>query len=258
MTGYIVFAGVNINFIEDEIKITKNRNYNTNAYVGANEGSDTHFVSGNGRVITFKSICKFNEESQHNNPHRINDYINLVNENKDKAKVLTSPSKSNINGNYICTGFDYTEDTMGNYNIDWEFTEVIKFNVTKKTFRVWGKSASTTSSTNKKKKTTTKKSGANNLSSNVKYLLKTCSTMKRKHEGKKCVISLQKFLQSKGYYKGYKVDGVYGIYTFNAVKGLQKKFNLKATGNWDKATRSYFQKKYKYPTSVSKKKSKKK
>ena len=36
MTGYIVFAGVNINFIEDEIKITKNRNYNTNAYVGAN------------------------------------------------------------------------------------------------------------------------------------------------------------------------------------------------------------------------------
>ena len=146
------------------------------------------------------------------------------------------------------TGFDYTEDTQGNFICDWEFTEVMKFNVTAKTFRVWGKA---TSSTNKTKKATTK-TAKNSLNSNVKYLLKTCGTMKKGSTSKKCVKSLQKFLQSKGYYKNYKVDGLYQIYTEKAVKSLQKQYKLKATGQWDKNTRAYWQKKYKYPTTTKK------
>ncbi|AMK16327.1 peptidoglycan-binding domain-containing protein [Methanobrevibacter olleyae] len=244
MAGHIVFAGININNIIDDISVKKTQEFNTSPYVGAN-GSTTNHISSNGRVISFKNIVKHDEQSPHCRGHRINDYKYLAETFNKKSKVLTSPSKSKINGNYICTGFDYTEDTQHNYIIDWEFTEVIKFNVTRKTFRVWGKAVS---SSKKSKKTTTKQSGAYNLNSNVKYLLKTCPTMSKGHKGKKCVKSLQKFLQSKGYYKNYKVDGLYQIYTAQAVKSLQKKFKLKVTGKWDKATRTYFQKKYKYPT----------
>lgn len=250
MEAQIVFNGVNIHYIINEIKIEKPQQHNTSPYIGT-KGSTTNYVSSNGRVITFKSLCKHDEMSFHNRGHRINDYIHLADNYNKTPKVLTSPSKSKLNGNYICTGFEYTEDTKGNYIIDWEFTEVIKFNVTKKTFRVWGKSVS---SSNKAKKTTTKKSSSSNISSNVKYLLKTCGTMKKGHSGKKCVKSLQKFLQSKGYYKNYKVDGLYQVYTEQAVKQLQKKFKLKATGQWDKNTRAYFQKKYKYPTTTKSKK----
>ena len=244
MAGYIGFADNNINNIINEIEINKPQNHNTSAYVGS-EGSNTNYISSSGKEITFKSICTFEEESPHSRGHRINDYIYLAKNFNKTPKVLTSPSKSNINGNYILTKFDYTEDTQGNYNIDWEFKEVTKFNVVKQTFRVWGKSVSSSS---KNKKTTTKTSNTNNLNSNIKYLLKTCPTMSKGHKRKKCVLSLQKFLQSQGYYKGYKLDGIYQIYTEKAVKGLQKKYKQKATGKWDKTTRNYFQKKYKYPT----------
>lgn len=243
MSGHIVFAGMNINYIINEIKVAKPYEHHTVNYVGS-AGSSTNFVSSGGRVITFSNLCKWNEESAHNREHRMLDYKALVNQYTRKSEVLTSPSKSYINGNYIITGFDYTEDTEGNYTIDWEFTEVKKFNVKKKTFRVWGKS---TSSANKKKKV--KKA---TVPKNVKYLLKTCPTMKKGHKGKKCVQSLQKFLQSKGYYKSYKVDGVYEKNTEKAVKSLQKANKLKATGKWDKETRKYWQKKYKYPTAMEK------
>lgn len=245
MGGFIVFAGMNINYIINEINISRSQNYNTSPYIGG-DGSTTNYISRTGRVITFKSVCTKEEESPHNRGHRINDYLWASDTYKNKSAVLTSPSKSNINGNYLLTDFKYTEDTGGNYIIDWEFTEVKKFNVTQKTFRVWGKAVS---SNNKKKNTKTKTSNSStNLNSNIKYLLKTCPTMNKGHTGKKCVMSLQKFLQSKGYYKNYKVDGIYAIYTEKAVKSLQKKFKLKATGKWDKNTRGYFQKKYKYPT----------
>lgn len=248
--AHITFAGMNINYIIDEIQVNKPYNHSTSPYIGA-AGSTTKFVSSPGRVITFKNICKHNEQSAHGRKHRIRDYKDLVNKYARKPEVLTSPSKSNIKGNYIITKFDYLEDIGGNYIIDWEFTEVKKFNVTKKTFRVWGKS---TSSANKDKKKKAKVKADNgkeiNLSSNVKYLLKTCPTLSMNDTHKKCVKSLQKFLQSKGYYKGYKVDGLYQIYTEKAVKGLQKTNKLKPTGKWDKATRSYFQKKYKYPTAA--------
>lgn len=250
MAGHIVFAGMNINNIINEINVNKPQNHNTSSYVGA-DGSTTSYVSSEGRTLTFKSICTSEEESPHGRGHRINDYKYLAENFNKTPKVLTSPSTSNINGNYIITKFDYTEDTGGNYNIDWEFKEVIKFNVVSKTFRVWGKSVS---SANKNKKTTTKTSNTSNLNSNTKYLLKTCPVMSKGHKGKKCVKALQKFLQSQGYYKGYKIDGLYQIYTEKAVKSLQKKFKQKVTGKWDKNTRNYFQKKYKYPTHTKSKK----
>lgn len=241
----IVYNGMNIGYIIDEITITQEDSYNTSPYIGGT-GSNTSYVSSTGRRLSFKSLCPAYEESRHGRGHRINDYIYLHQTYKDKVRVLTSPSESNINGNYILTQMEYSEDTGGNYTIQWEFQEVIPFNVTEQTFRVWG----TVSSTSKTKKTTTKKSTTSNLSSNTKYLLKTCSTMKKGSNSKKCVKSLQKFLQSQGYYKGYKVDGVYATYTYKAVQSLQKKYKLKVTGSWDKNTRNYFQKKYKYPTTV--------
>lgn len=250
MAGHIVFAGMNINNIIKEINVNKPQNHNTSSYVGA-DGSTTNYVSSEGRTLTFKSICTSEEESPHSRGHRINDYKYLAENFNKTPKVLTSPSTSNINGNYILTDFNYTEDTGGNFNIDWEFKEVIKFNVVSKTFRVWGKSVS---STNKNKKTTTKTSNTSNLNSNTKYLLKTCPVMSKGHTGKKCVKALQKFLQSQGYYKGYKIDGLYQIYTEKAIKSLQKKYKQKVTGKWDKNTRNYFQKKYKYPTTTKTKK----
>ena len=54
-------------------------------------------------------------------------------------------------------------------------------------------------------------------------------------------------MQSLGYYKKYKVDGKFGSNTKSELKKLQKAKKLKQTGNWDKATIKYFQKKYKYP-----------
>lgn len=244
MAGHIVFHGLNINRIIDDIKVTSKTNHTTNAYLGGT-GSDTNYVSSNGRVITCKSLCTNDETAWQKEGHRISEYIELAKTYSKKSAVLTSSSTSNIDGNYIITNFDFTEDTNHNYIIDWEFTEVTKFNATEKTFRVWGKAVSST--TTAKKTTTKTSSSSKNLSSNVKYLLKTCGTMKKGSNSKKCVQSLQKFLQSKGYYKGYKVDGSFGVYTEKAVKSLQKANKLKATGQWDKNTRSYWQKKYKYP-----------
>ena len=249
--AHIVFNGVKINYIINEIQIRVNQDFNTSPFVGTT-GSTTDYVSKSGRVLSFSSICKYDEQSTQGRGHRINDYEYLADNYNKTSKVLTSPSQSNLNGNYLCTGFDYTEDTMGNYNINWEFTEVMKFNVTNKTFRVWGKSVS---SANKKKKTTTKTSNAENkLSSNIKLLLKDCPLMSKGSSSKKCVKSLQKFLQSKGYYKNYKIDGIFAIYTERELKKLQKANKLKSTGKWDKNTRNYFQKKYKYPTTTKKKK----
>lgn len=233
---------MNIKNIADEINVSRAETYGNSEFVG-DVGSTVHHISSSGRVISFKSICKADEESRHNRDHRINDYIYLAENYKGQVKVLTSPSMSNLDGNYMMTQFEVTEDTGGNYTIQWEFTEDVKFNVTNTTFRVWGKAVTKTST----KKTTTKTS-TNNLNSNVKYLLKTCSTMKKGSNSKKCVKSLQKFLQSKGYYKGYKLDGIFAVYTEKAVKSLQKKYKLKVTGQWDKNTRTYFQKQYKYPT----------
>lgn len=242
--AHIQWHGMNIMYILDDIKVSRDEDYHTSPYVGE-FGSTTNHVSSGGRVISFKSLCLHDEPSRHDRPHRINDYIALAENYKGKVKVLTSESSSNLDGNYMMTGFEYTENTMGDYEISWEFTEDVKFNVVNKTFRVWGKAKKATTTT--KKKTTTKTSSTSNLNSNIKYLLKSCGTMSASNTKKKCVTSLQKFLQSQGYYKGYKLDGLYQKYTTQAVKNLQKKYKLKVTGKWDKNTRQYFQKKYKYP-----------
>lgn len=241
MAGHIIFNGISINNIIDEIKVESKRNYRTSEYVGST-GSDTSYISEESKVITFSNLCMHYEESTQGNKHRINDYLDLSTQFKNKTGVLTSQSNLDLKGNYIITQFEPVEDTMGNFTIQWELTEKSVFNVTKTTFRVWGKSSSSKNS----KTTTTKKSGSN-LSSNTKYLLKTCGLMSKGSKSTKCVKCLQKFLQSGGYYKGYTVDGVYGTYTVKAMKQAQKKKGLKQTGKWDKNTRNYYRKKYNYP-----------
>lgn len=244
MVGHIVFNGMNINNIIEEIDVSKERDYSDSPYVGSS-GSTTSYVSEYARVITCSSLCMHYEESAHGNPHRIDDYKQLAETYKNKTAVLTSESNLDLKGNYMITKFNVTEDTMGNFTIDWEFKEVVPFNVTKQTFKVWGKSS--VASTGASKKTTTTKTSTSGPSSNTKYLLKSCPLMSKGSKSKSCVKRLQKFLQAGGFYKGYKVDGVYSTYTFKAVKQAQKKRKLKQTGNWDKTTRAYYQKLYKYP-----------
>lgn len=242
MAGHIVFENIPITNIIDDISIKSTRDYNTSPYVGGT-GSNTNFISELGRVISFKSICpSYEEEEADESP--IGVYKELSETYKNKTGVLTSDSYLNLKGNYLCTGFEVVEDTGNNFTIEWEFTEVLPFNSVKQTFRVWGSAASTATST--KQKTTAKTSGSK-LNSNTKTLLKSCGTLSASTKVSKCVKYLQKFLQSVGYYKKYKIDGIYGNYTKAEVKKLQKAKKLKTTGNWDKTTVKYFQKKYKYP-----------
>ena len=256
MAGYIIFENTPITNIIDDITLNKSRDYNTTPYIGG-DGSSTNFVSQLGRVITFKSICPYYDELDKTEPP-ITTFKNLSETYKNKTGVLTSSSHLNLKGNYLITNFEVVEDTGNNFTINWEFTEVVKFNSVKKTFRVWG-SAAKSASTKKQKKTA--KTSGNKLNKTTKKLLKSCGTLKPSNKPNKCVKYLQKFLQSLGYYKKHKIDGVYGSKTKTEVKKLQKKKKLKQTGNWDKDTIKYFQKKYKYPsktkTSKKNKKSKK-
>ena len=247
MTGHIVFENIPITNIIDDITITKSRTYNTSPYIGGSGGSTSNFVSELGRVISFKSICPNYDETDAESPISI--FQGLSETYKNKTGVLTSNSHVDLKGNYLCTGFEIVEDTGNNFTIDWEFTEVLPFNMVKKTFRVWGSAATKTASTTKKQtaaKTTTKTSGSK-LSSTTKTLLKSCGTLSPSNKSRKCVKYLQKFMQSLGYYKKYKVAGIYAKYTKSELKKLQKAKKLKATGNWNKTTLNYFRKKYKYP-----------
>lgn len=248
MAGHIVFEGMNINNIAEEIQVRRDITFASNDYLGG-VGSSTDYVSESGNILTFSSLCLNYEESLHGHTHRIEDYKELNSIYSKKQGVVTSQSNANINGNYIITNFEITEDTGGNFKINWELKEQIPFNVTKQTFRVWGSAAQVNNTkTSTATKTTTKKvTSGSNISSNTKYLLKTCGLMSKGSKATKCVKVLQKFLQAGGYYKGYKLDGVYGVYTVKEMKKVQKKRGLKQTGNWDKATRAYYQKKYKYP-----------
>lgn len=249
MAGHIVFENIPITNIIGEINIKQSRNYNTSPYIGGT-GSNTNYISELGRVISFKSICPYYDEIEADTSP-ITIFKNLAETYKNKTGVLTSDSHIDLKGNYLCTEFDVVEDTGNNFTITWSFTEVLPFNRVKKTFRVWGSAATSTASKTQQKTAAktqvTVKSSGDKLSKTTKTLLKSCGTLSSSNKARKCVKYLQKFLQSIGYYKGYKVDGIYGQYTKAAVKKLQKNNKLKNTGNWDKATVKYFQKKYKYP-----------
>ena len=235
MDAHITFADIPINYITDSFNVDKTRTHRTSPYVGS-RGSNTSYVSTTGRIISFKSLCLRDETGTGNIP-RIQEYIALSETYDEKEAVLTSKSESQINGNYILTNFKYSEDTIGNFTIDWEFTEQVPFNVTTKTFRVWNKSK-IKGSTNSKTK---------GLDKNTKQLLKNCGQMTQGFESN-CVKTLQTFLQKEGYYTKHKVQKKYDANTTTAVKKLQQKYKLKATGNWDNTTIKYFQKKYNYPT----------
>ena len=240
MAGFIVFENVAITNIIDDISIKQTRDYTTSPFVGGT-GSDTTFVSELGRVISFKSVVPF-YETLDNGESPITTFKALSKEYKNKTGVLTSSSRSELKGNYLITDFDIVEDTGNNFTISWEFTEVLPFNYTKQTFQVWGSAANLKSS---KKQQTTAKTSGNKLNKTSKTLLKSCGTLSSSNKVNKCVKYLQKFLQSLGYYKKYKVDGKYGTNTQNEVKKLQKANKLTQTGKWDKKTIDYFKKKYK-------------
>ena len=245
MAGFITFANIPITNIIEDITIKSERDYNTSPYVGGT-GSNTNFISELGRVISFKSICPYYEEINDNGSVKtttpISTYKDLAKNYKAKTGVLTSSSHMNLKGNYLCTGFEVVEDTGNNFTIDWEFTEVIKFNSVKKTFRVWGSAAASSAS---KKQNKTAKTSGNKLSKKNKTFLTKCKTLTPSNKVHTCVKYLQKFLQSLGYYKKYKIDGIYGKNTKNEVKKLQKANKLTKTGNWDKKTLKYFRNKYK-------------
>ena len=243
MAAHIVFQNIPINNIIDSINIKETRDYNTSPYVGGS-GSDTNFVSELGKILSFKSLCPSYEEINTGDDTPINVYRKLSKEYKNKTGVLTSLSHIDLKGNYLCTDFEVEEDTGNNFIITWEFTEVIPFNTIKKTFRVWGSASSTTT-----KQSKTAKTSGSKLNKTSKTLLKTCGTLGPSTKVRKCVKYLQKFMQSLGYYKKYKVDGKYGSKTQNELKKLQKAKKLKQTGKWDKDTLKYFQKKYKVTTS---------
>lgn len=247
MEAHVTFANVPINYITDSFSVSKTQNHRTSPYIG-DKGSNTSYVSSTGKIISFKSMC-LNDETGTGDIPRIQEYIALSETYNQKESTLTSPSYANLNGNYILTDFKYSEDTSGNFTIDWEFTEQIPFNVTQKTFRVWNKSKINTSTK------TTKKS----LDSNTKKLLNDCPTLSKGSTKTKCVKYLQLFLQSQGYYAKNKVDGKYEDKTVSAVKKLQQKYTknilngklLKTNGKWDENTRTYFQIYFEYPKLVS-------
>ena len=163
----------------------------------------------------------------------------------------------NVNGNYYLTNYKEEKQLNGSYKVEWEFTEYVKPNIVETTFKRIGKSA--TKKTSKKKSSSSKKTSKKKTATYITSLLTDCGTLKYGQTGKKCVKYLQKFLQKKGYYKGYKIDGDYLKYTKQEVTKLQKAYKIKVTksnkGQWDKVTRDYWRKKYNITS--KKKKSKK-
>lgn len=245
MAGHIVFENIPITNIIDDITIKTTRDYNTSPYVGGT-GSNTNFVSELGRVISFKSLCpsyeEINDDGSVKSEPPITTFMNIGKNYKNTTGVLTSNSHIDLKGNYLCTQCDIVEDTGNNFTIDWEFTEVIPFNSVKQTFRVWGSAAKATSTTKSSK---TAKTSGSKASKNTKTLLSKCGTLAPSNKVRACVKYLQKFMQALGYYKKYKVDGIYSSHTKSELKKLQKAKKIKVTGNWDKATIQYFKKEYK-------------
>ncbi len=220
----------------------------TNSNVGV-KGTDTQYISEEGRKITFHSSIPYDEPKYDIRFYRkLAEKLKIPPKTEPFAYLLTSNAKGDYKGNYILVDFQPKMDNAGNYELDWHFQEVIVPKVTEKTFRVFGTATTT------KKTGTVKKAVASN---NTMLLILNCPVMGRKikigngkttYEEKKgisCVKRLQKFLQAGGYYTKYLVDGWFSTYTAKELKKAQKKRKLKQTGNWDKKTIEYYKKLYK-------------
>lgn len=227
------FASVEIKYIRDSIKINQRRNYANDTFIGNPSSNNITYVSSDGKIISFQSIVEANDTTT------LNTYRKLEKEYTTKHGVLVNHSDLNINGNYYLTEYNEEKVVNGSYRIDWEFTEYIKPNKVKATFKRIGKPATKKSTS----KTTKKKT-----STYITKLLTDCKTMKKGQTNSKCVKYLQKFLQKKGYYKNCKIDGDYLTETKKAVKQLQKAYKIKVSksnqGVWDSVTRKYWRKKY--------------
>lgn len=229
----IKFEKVEIKNILDPISKTKERNYANNTFIGDTGGNSVEYLSSNGTVISFNSVV-------HKDEKKLQSYRNLAKKYTKKPGTLTGSTDLGVDGNYYLTGYNEEKNLNGSYVISWEFTEYIKPNIVKKTFKRIGRSVTKKS---KAKKTTKKKT-----SKYITILLTDCGTMKHGTTNSKCVKRLQKFLQKKGYYKGYKIDGDYLKYTKQEVKKMQQAYKIKVSkdnqGQWDKKTRDYWRKKY--------------
>lgn len=231
------FAEVNIPYILDSISKNKDRNYNINTFIGSTGGNSVEYISTDGTVLSFSSIVSKDDRGI------LSSYRNLARTYKEKAGVLVASEDLEVNGNYYLTNYKEEKKLNGSYLISWEFTEYVKPNVVKATFKRIGQSATKKTTTTKAKKTTAKKT-----SSYITILLTDCGTLKYGMVNKKCVKYLQRFLQKKGYYKRYKIDGDYLKYTKQEVNKLQRAYKIKVSksnqGQWDKKTRDYWRKKY--------------
>ena len=233
----VKFAGVKIQYILDGIAKNKERNYVANTFIGSTGGNSVDYLSTNGTILSFTSVVS------KENLSLLSSYRKLAKNYTNKAGVLVGSSDLEVNGNYYLTSYQEEKKLNGSYSISWEFTEYVKPNIVKATFKRIGKSATKKTTNTKAKKTTAKKT-----STYITILLSDCTTLKYGMVNKKCVKYLQKFLQKKGYYKGYKIDGDYLQYTKAAVNQMQKAYKIKVSksnqGQWDKTTRDYWRKKY--------------
>ena len=236
----VKYAGVKIQYILDPISKNKDRNYNVNTFIGNTGGNSVEHLSTTGTVLSFNSVVGKDKTSL------LSSYRNLAKKYTNKAGVLVGSSDLGVNGNYYLTEYNEEKHVNGSYTISWGFTEYVKPNIVKKTFKRVGKSATkkaTNTTSGAGKKTSPKKT-----STYITILLTDCGTLKYGMTGKKCVKYLQRFLQKKGYYKGYKVDGDYLQYTRTAVNQMQRAYKIKVSkqnqGQWDTVTRNYWRKKY--------------
>lgn len=223
------FNGQPIKHILDSIRINQPRDYATDTFIANPSSNNVTFLSTEGKTVTFTSLVEANDNKT------LKVYRDLAKKFTNKSGVLVSTTDLGINGNYYLVNYSEDKKVNGSYHISWEFLEYLRPNKVEKTFKRIGRSA-----TKKKTQKVTKKTSR----SYITILLTDCRTLKYGLTGNKCVKYLQKFLQKKGYYKGYKIDGDYLKYTQKAVKQLQRAYKIKATGAWDTRTRDYWRKKY--------------
>ena len=146
----VKYAGVKIQYILDSINKVKDRNYSVNTFIGSTGGNSVDYISTNGTVLSFSSVVSKDELDI------LSAYRNLAKTYTNKAGVLVGPSDLQVNGNYYLTDYKEEKRLNGSYLINWEFTEYVKPNVVKTTFKRIGKSA-TKKKTSSGSKTTAKK-----------------------------------------------------------------------------------------------------